>query len=199
MATQQYKILFLVAAAFLTLLMASPVIQQLSVFPQIEPLTELSLLGPYHNATYPYRILSTENHRLYVNVKNYLGYTAYYNLQIKFRNQSQSAPDSFNGTYSQQPILTNKTFSLTDKQTWELPIDISLEYAVDEKNPKTLNMKQVVFNDANLNVENTKITWDSAGEGFYGNLLFELWLFNSTINGFQYHQRYVSLWLKMDV
>ena len=41
------------------------------------------------------------------------------------------------------------------------------------------------------------IAWDPQRMGYYGNVFFELWIFNDTANAFQYNQRYVSLWLNM--
>ena len=43
----------------------------------------------------------------------------------------------------------------------------------------------------------TSIAWDKEKSGFFGNLVFELYIYNGTTNAFQYHQRYLSLWLRM--
>ena len=120
------------------------------VFPQTTYLTEFSLLGPYHNATYPYNVTVGKNYRLYLDVENRLGSCAYYLIQVKFRNQTQSAPDSFNHTNSNQPSLGNITFFVADKETLELPIDISFQYKLGENNTE-LDMQNIILNGTVLN------------------------------------------------
>jgi hypothetical protein len=197
MGLQQYKVLLLVVTAVSALFIASPAIQQILVIPQTEYLTELSLMGPYHNATYPSNFAVDENYQLYLNVEIHLDSCSYYIMQMKFRNQTQSAPDSFNHTSSDQPSLGSISFFVADKGTLELPIDISFQYKIDENITDQLDMQTITLNGAALNANRTTIAWDSQRKGFYGNLFFELWIFNDTVNAFQYHQRYVSLWLKM--
>jgi hypothetical protein len=194
---QKYKVLFFVVIAVSALFAASPALQLLVVAPQTDPLTELSLLGPYHNATYPFNIAKNETYRLYINVVNHLGSSAYYLLQIKFRNQTQSAPDSFNKTNSNQQSLGNVSFFVANNGTLELPIDVSFQYTADARSGR-LDMQTITVNGAALSTNSTSIVWDSQKAGFFGNLFFELWIYNDTVNAFQYHERYVSLWLKLN-
>lgn len=194
---QQYKVLFLIVITVLALFIASPMIAQLVAIPQTDFFTELSLLGPYHNATYPFNVRSNETYPLYLNVSNHLGASADYLIQIKFRNQTQSAADSFNHTYSDLPSLNNITFSLQDKETVEIQLNITFQFEADERISK-VNFHNITVNGY-VTDTSTSAIWDSQRSGFFGNLFFELWIFNGTINSFQYHQRYVSLWLKMDV
>ena len=66
MGLQQYKDFLLVITVVAALFIASPAIQQILVIPQTDFLTEFSLLGPYHNATYPSQHHKGENYRLYL-------------------------------------------------------------------------------------------------------------------------------------
>jgi len=91
MAIKQYRTLFLVITVVLALFVASPAIQKLVVDPQTTSLTELSIFGAYQNATYPYNVTAGQSYLFYLNVDNPLGYLAYYQIEIKFRNQTQSA------------------------------------------------------------------------------------------------------------
>ncbi|MGA2385830.1 MAG: DUF1616 domain-containing protein [Candidatus Bathyarchaeia archaeon] len=199
MATQQYKTLILVVTVFLALFTASPAIQRLTIVPQTTHLTELSILGAYHNATYPYNGTIGQNYPLYIDVDNNLGSFAYYQIEVKFRNQTQSAPNSFNQTSSNLPSLGNISFCVANNEALELPINVSFffYFMPDLKNINQLDMKNVILNGFPLSLSSTTITWDSQRNGFYGNLFFELWIFNDTTNTFQYDQRYVSLWLNM--
>ncbi len=198
MALQQYKTLLLVVTVVLALFAASPAIQQLVVVPQTTYLTELSIFGAYNNATYPYNITVGQNYPLYLNVDNHLGSCAYYLIEVKFRNQTQSAPDSFNGANSDLPSLGNISFCVANNEALELPINISFQYQLNGNNINQLNMQNIILNGFSLSLSpTTTIAWDSQRLGYYGNVFFELWIFNDTANAFQYNQRYVSLWLNM--
>ncbi len=196
MALQQYRTLILVVALILALFVASPAIEQVVIFPQTDSLTELSILGPYHNATYPYNIVANQKTTLYLDVTNHVGSTALYLIDVKFRSDAQSAPDAFNHTGSDQPALGQITFCLANNGTIELPVDVSFQYSTDGNNI-TLTMQNVVVNGAALSTDTT-IAWNPDKQGFYGNLFFELWMYNDTTGTFQYNDRFVSLWLKMN-
>ncbi|MEM3697262.1 MAG: hypothetical protein QXQ94_07160, partial [Candidatus Bathyarchaeia archaeon] len=55
------------------------------------------------------------------------------------------------------------------------------------------------LNGAWLNMADYTIFWDSEKGEFRGFLFFELWLYNASVNSFQYHGRFVSLRLNMTV
>ncbi|MCL5948892.1 MAG: DUF1616 domain-containing protein [Candidatus Bathyarchaeota archaeon] len=198
MGLQKYRALLLILTAVSALFIASPALQKLVFFPQTVFFTELSFFGPYNNATYPSSVTVGNISRLYLNVDNHLGSCAYYVIEIKFRNQTQSAPDSFNHTSSVLPSLGSITFFVADNESLQLPIDVSFQYKIDANNSRLLDMQSLTLNGATINVNPTTIAWDSQKNGFYGNLFFELWLYNDTTNALEYHQRYVNLWLKMN-
>jgi uncharacterized membrane protein len=197
MGLQQYGYLILIVTIVSALFVASPTIQKITVAPQTVFLTEFSILGPFHNSTYPYNIEANQNFKLYLEVKNHLGSLAYYQIEIKFRNQTQSGPDSLSHTSSDQSALGEIPFCVADNGTIELPIDVSLEFEVDQTNTHMLDVQNIVVNGEALSANATTIVWDPEKQGFYGNLFFELWIFNDSTNAFQYNQRYVSLWLNM--
>jgi uncharacterized membrane protein len=197
MGLQRYKTTILVITAAAALLIASPLLQQLLSSTQAESLTEFWLLGPNHGADYPSNVTSGQNYRLYLDASNHLGSSAYYVTEIKFANQTQSSPDSFNHTCSTQPALSSLTFFVAQNETYELPIDISLEYQVNDKTPTIIDMSSITVNGEQISTNSTTITFDYDKNSFYGNLIFELWMYNGTTNSLQYHERYVNLWLKL--
>ncbi len=198
MKIQRYKLVILSIFLASALIVASPALQQLTLFPQTQYLTELSLLGKNHEAVYPSNITEGENYRLYLDVTNHLGSCAYYVVEMKFRNLTQSGPDSFNHTHSDLPSLGSLTVFAADEAQVELPIDVSFQYNVNERNSSILDMQAISLNGAVLDVNATSIAKDPITRGFYGNLFFELWLYNDTANAFTYNERYVSLWLKFN-
>lgn len=197
MATQQYKSLILVVTAVLALFAASPAIQQISVNPNTDPLTELSILGIYHNATYPFNVSLGQSYQLYLNIDNHLGSCAYYQIEIKFRNQTQPGAGSFNDTSSTLAPIGEFSVCAANNQNLELPVNVSFTYQLDPYNATQLDMQQITVNGFPLSLNSTTLTWDPQRLGFFGNLFFELWVFNDTTSAFQYDQRYVSLWFNM--
>ncbi len=197
MPIQQYKTTILVVTVVLALFTASPAIQRFVVAPQMAGLTELSVLGSYHNPTYPFNVTAGQNYPLYLKINNHLKSVAYYQVEVKFRNETQSAPNSFTQTASALPSLCALSVCVANNQAVELPITVSFYYTPHLNITGQVDMQNIVVNGFSLNLSPTTIAWDPQKAGYYGNLVFELWLFNSTANAFQYNQRYVSLWLNM--
>jgi hypothetical protein len=196
---REYGVLFWIVVGVLALLVASPVLQRLLVYPQTEFFTEMWLLGPEHKAeNYPFNITRNENYNVFLGVANHLGHGAYYEVQVKFRNQTQSAADSFNRTSSSLPSLYSIAVFVADKETWELPLVFSFDYAYDA-NFSQVNFNRVMFNDVVLDLNGSSAGWDSQRNGFFGNLFFELWIYNDAVGTFTYHERFSGLWFNMTV
>jgi hypothetical protein len=198
MGLEKYKTLLLAVTAITALILASPALQQFIVEPQTDQLTEMWLLGPDHTAAYPSNVTSGENCRLYLDVSNHLGSCAYYVVEVKFRSEDQSGPNSFNHTNSDLPSIGSLTLFAANDQTTELPLDITFNYQVNNGTSTRLDIQDITINGVALHPDSTKITYDKDKGAFYGNLFFELYLYNQTSNSFQYNERYNSLWLKMD-
>jgi uncharacterized membrane protein len=192
---QQYKTFILVTAIALSLLIASPSIQQALVYPQTDRITEFYLLGPNHDAAYPSNVTENQNSKMYLEIANHMGTCQVYQIEVKFRNQTQSAPNSFNHTHSDLPALATLMVAVAENSTEEIPLDISFQYSPSGR--LQLKMQDITINGYSLNVNSTTIAWDTQKFGFYGNLFFELWIYNGTTSSYQYHERYLSLWLQI--
>jgi len=195
MGLEKYRTLILVITAVSALILATPALQQLVVEPQTDRLTEMGLLGANHTATYPSNITSGQNFRLYLDITNHLGSAAYYEVQIKFRDQGQSGPNSFNHTNSDLPAIGTLTMVAADNQTAELPLDITFHYG---DIGGAIAVQDITINGATLQPDPATLTYNSDRGGYFGNLFFELYIYNGTSNSFQYHERYNSLWLKLN-
>jgi len=197
---QEYKVLFVVVIIVSALLVASPALQRLLVLPRTDFFTEMWLLGPEHKAeNFPFNVTSNERYTGFLGIGNNLGYCAYYLIQVKFRNQTQPAADSFNHMSSSLSSLYSVTAFVADKETWEIPISFSFDYAYDNYNETLLEVrfKELKFNDVGLNINGYTSVWNPQGRVFFGNLFFELWIFNDSVGSFQYHDRYVGLGFNM--
>jgi uncharacterized membrane protein len=145
---------------------------------------------------YPYNVTSGQNNSVFLGIRNYLGYCAYYLVEAKFRNQNQSAPNSFNRIPSTLSPLFNITAIVADEDQWEYPLTFSFNYTYNA----TLSEVELItlkLNDATLSLGNYTIAWNSTRKGFFGNLFFETWIYDKTINTFRYHERYIGLWLNL--
>jgi uncharacterized membrane protein len=196
MALKQYRALLLVVCVVAALFVASPLLQKFTVAPQTDSFTELWLLGPLRNATYPSNVTEGESYHFSIDVSNHLGSGANYVLEVKFASQTKDAPDSFKHTASSLPSIKSMTVPVADGETVELPVDVSFHYSPKAGNSDQLDMQSISLNDEDINLYST-LDWNPDRSGFYGGLIFELWIHNDTTNTLQYHQRYVSLWLKM--
>ncbi len=221
----QYKALLIVVTAILALLAASPALQRVLVYPQTQFFTELSVLGPAHTAeNYPYSIVKNENYTIFLDLTNQLGSCAYYQVEVKFRNETQSAPDSFNQTSSSLPSLYNLNVFVANKERLEIPVNFAVDYSIQnvteivytnttvsqgpgqnatiEQTSSNFtqlqsNFNSLKFNGETLNLQGETSNYDPQTNKFYGNLVFELWIYNSTTSSFQYNNRFVDLKFNM--
>ena len=189
----QFRVILLVSTVAAAMFVASPAIQYYMVFPQTTFFSELGLLGPQHTASnYPSVIGLGKNYTVFLDVGNQLGHSAYYMVQVKLLNQTQ-----FNAG-TRVPSVDNVTFFVADKQTWELPIVFSFDYVYTE-NVSQVNVRQITFNGAAFDAGACSLSRDSQRRGYFGYLVFELWIYNGTLGTFENHNRSVDLVLNLAV
>lgn len=190
--------LFIVVTGILVLIVASPGLSRVLVFPRSEFFTEVYLLGPNHLAEdYPFNITEGMNNSIYLGLGNQLGYCAYYQVEVKFRNESMPGPSD--SVASSLPSLYNITAVVADQAVYEVPLSFSFDYSVNESVPQVV-FNSMTFNNVALDLSGLSAAWNSSRSGCYGNLIFELWIYNATTSPpFQYNQRAVWLWLNMTV
>jgi hypothetical protein len=201
MNLSEYKVLFIVVTAVVALFVASPALSRVLVYPRTEFFSEMWLLGPGHKAEgYPYNVSRGQNCTVFLGIGNQLGYCAYYVVEVKFRNETQSAPSSFgpieNRTSSNMPSLFNISAFVADEQNWELPLAFSFDYEV------SLDRSQVIFHNLTLNneilgLEGYSTAWNGTRTVFFGDLMFELWIYDAQATALSYHGRFVDLKFNM--
>jgi uncharacterized membrane protein len=195
----QYKALFILVTAVLALLVASPALQRVLISPQTSFFTELSLLGPRHTTeNYPYGITKNVDYTVFLGITNQIGSCAYYQVELKFRNKMQSATDSSTFTPSSLPSLYNMTAIVANKESLEIPVIFALDYSLTGNSTfPQVTYNSLRLNDVTINLRDQTSDWNQQTKTVYGNLIFELWIYNSTISGFQYNERFVNLKLNM--
>jgi len=194
---REYKVVFLVVTAILALIVASPALSRILVFPRTEFFTEMWLLGSNNTAEdYPFNLTSGQNYSVNLGLASNLGYTAYYVVEVKFRNETEPGPT--NSTASSLPSLFNITAFVADQGSWQIPLTFSCNYSYNESVP-SVSFYNMTFNDVTFDLTGQTAAYDTTRSGFFGSLFFELWLYDTKLNSFQFNQRSVWLWLNMTV
>jgi len=194
---REYGVFFWTIIGVSALFVASPALSRLLVYPRTEFFTEFWLLDSNRRAEdYPFNVTVGEEYKVFLGIGNRLGYAAYYEVAVKFRNQTQSGADSFNRTWSSLPVLYEIRAFVADESVWETPLTFSLDYEYNETLSQ-VDVHSMVLNDIPLEIPACTAAWDTERSGFFGNLFFELWIHKGTPGAFTYHERFVGLWLNM--
>jgi len=201
MNLSEYKVLFIVVTAVVALFVASPALSKLLVYPRTEFFSEMWLLNSNHTAEgYPHNITRGTNYDVFLGIGNQLGYCAYYVVEVKFRNETQSAPSSFgpieNRTPSSMPSLFNISAFVADEQDWELPVTFSFDYGVS-LDKSSLVFHNLTLNNQVLSLEGYVTARNVTRSIFYSNLVFELWVYDADATALSYHGRFVDLKFNM--
>lgn len=204
MNLHKYSVLVFAITGVLALVVASPALSKLLIFPQTDFFTEFWVLGSNHAADYyPSSISRNHSYSVFLGIGNRLGYCAYYTVQVKLRNQTEPAP--INNTSSSLPALYNINAFVADNTAWEIPVSFSFDYtyhnetSVYNETRSWISFRNLTLNNIVLDIGNYITYYDSNRQGFYENLFFELWIFNRTLDDFQYHARFLNLRLNMTV
>lgn len=203
MNVREYGVLFWVVVGILALLVASPALSRLLVYPRTEFFTELWLLDANHGTEeYPANISRGENYSVFLGVGNRLGYCASYVVQVKFRNQTQPAPTSFGPVEERVPSSLRSLFDVrvfvADDQVWEMPLTVSFDYGFNETLMR-VELTSFSVNGATVDLDGNMVVSDAVSGELRGFLFFELWLYDAAVDGFRYHGRFLQLSLNMTV
>jgi hypothetical protein len=207
MFSGKHKAILLTVTVAVALFAATPAIRYYFVFPQKEFFTEFWLLDSNHaTENLPFNITNGLSSSVFLGVANHLGTYGYYMIEVKLRNYTESGPDTPAGTPSNLPSLYNIRVFVPDQESREIPLTFSLNYAIDTSNfQKIATVDSVVVNSVKVNYNPPLLSYINGtltGEGVYQgefacNLFFELWIYNSALNDFQYHGRSLGLHLSL--
>ena len=87
------------------------------------------------------------------------------------------------------------SFELFDGGTWEAPLTFSVLDPLS-RNDDSAFVSRVSINDQ-VFFANASAKWDSEYTGFYYQIFLELWLYNTVSQSFQFHNRFVGIWLNV--
>ena len=191
-----YRTVFAVSGLILSLVAAAPALGFYLPFSGgSERFSELWLLGPGHMAEdYPFDVRADESYLVYVGVGNHMGSSVHYSVRVKFRNQSEPLPNATAGTPSTLPLLYEYRVFLEDGKTWEAPLTFAFSGISFVENRSLV--ESLVVNDYVFRVDKLAL-WDVENNGFYYQLFVELWIYEVASEKFEYHNRFVGIWLNM--
>lgn len=196
MNLDEYRTVFAAGSLVLILIAAAPTLSLLVSFPSgSERFSELWVLGSNHvTDDYPFDIVVNTTYRVFVGVGNHMGSSSYYLVYVKFRNQTQSPPNATTSEPSPLPPLYEFRTFVADNGTWEVPLTFRVLEA--SRTDNFMFVGRLSINDVVFSV-NSSARWDSKHNGFYYQLFFELWLYNTASQSFQFHNRFVGIWLNI--
>lgn len=192
---ENVKLVYVFSCVALCLVILSPTLASVVTFPEGEKFSELWVLGPNRMAEgYPFNVSAGELYKVYLGVGNHMGDLGYYRVYVKFRNQSEPLPNSTAGVPSSlEPVFEYHVF-LRNNETWEREFSFSFEGLSFEGNVSRVS--KVLVDGYAVDVDKIAV-WDETNNVFYYELFFELWIYNPTVSGFQFHDRWVGFWLNM--
>lgn len=191
MNLEEYHTLFIAATLVLSLMVAAPTLSMIvPIQIDSERFSELWLLGPNHLAEeYPFNVRVLEDYRILVDVSNHMGFSKYYVVYVKFRNQTRALTDSQSSMPSPLESIYEFHFVVENGETWEKPFLFS--FRGEPSSISHISVNGLVF------PVNCSSKWNSAENGFFYQLFFELWIYDETSLSLRYHNRFVGLWLNM--
>lgn len=197
LSLEEYRTLFMALSLVLIIGAAFPGLSVVVPIPEGgEQFSELWLLGPEHMAeNYPFNVAAEETYGpIYLGVGDHMGCLEYYMACVKFRNQTQPLPNSTASTPSALPPLYEFRFLLEDGESWEAPL--TFEFWGVSLQDDSLLVGGISINGVVFSVDCPSL-WDSENGGFFYQLFCELWLYDRATRGFQFHNRFVGIWLNM--
>jgi uncharacterized membrane protein len=191
----EYKRLFAAVGLIGVIACCIPGIVALVRLPGGEKFSELYILGPGHMAEdYPFNVRASVDYRVYLGVGNHMGESAQYTVYLKLRNASESLPNVTSSMPSTLPVLLEYRVFLSNGETWENALNFSFSDIVVDGNVSWVG--KLRLGDTVLDVNKTAV-WDNEHNGFYYQVFMELWIFNAASREFDFHDRFVDLWLNV--
>jgi hypothetical protein len=192
MKLESSKRILVVIGLLTTIIIALPSITMVLNFPGGEPFYEIYLLvgSPRQAEGYPYNITSNKDYSVYVDVSSSLGSLAYFKLYGKFGNENDLLPNATSGEPSPLTPLFESQFVVQDSKTWETKVTFSVSNVSSFGNQTKIETLTI------NNIEYTVNKSSTLNSSDY-NMIFELWVYNSTVSEFQYNNH--AIWFKLNV
>ena len=196
MISENIKLFYMISCVLLGLIILSPTLFSVIPLPEGEGFSELWILGSNHMLEgYPYEVSPGITYHVFLDISNQMGYLEYYLVRVSLRNQSEPMPDNLAGIPSGLPTAYEYRVFLPNNATWENEFSFSAEAV--SFNGNTNRISKILIDSQPVEVDKTAVQ-NEEDNGFYYELFFELWIYNSTISAFNFHNRSVGFWIKLN-
>lgn len=190
---EKIRVFYVFCCIFLGLIILLPSLFTLYSFPEGEKFSEFWLLGSNQVMEGGFIDVSErESYSVSLGVTNNMNDLEFYKVIVKLRNESEPLPNTKIEIPSSLDPLFEYYFFLMNNQTWMEEFNFSFDNILSQDN--ILRISELTINDTDIEL-NKILLWNENSNGFFCQFFFELWIYNSTISGFQFHNRYVSIWL----
>jgi len=192
---EDYRTVFAVSGLILILVASAPTLSLVLPLSGGERFSELWILGPNHMAEdYPFNVVNNTVYNVFLGIGNHMGSSAYYLVYVKFRNQTEHLPNATAGTASPLPPLYEYRVFLEEGKSWETPLTFSFSGVSFFENRSFV--ESFMVNDGVFSVDKLA-SWNGENNGYYYQVFMELWIHNAESDAFEFHNRFVGLWLNM--
>jgi len=188
-----YRPVFLAVGLIGVMLFASPAVGQLLTVPSSEPFSAIYLLGTDQNLlAVPSTVQNGTAYSAYLCIDNHEKTSTYYVCQVKLRNETEPLPNTSLLKPSSLPSLYQYTVFLENNQTWQAPF----KFQINTHGLNASSISSITINDKEVAINKTT-TWNSQNNGYYYDLIVELWKCNPSSGVVEFDNRFVHFYLNL--
>jgi hypothetical protein len=189
------KLIYVFSCVILGLIILSPTLFAVVSFPSGERFSELYILGSDHMLeNIPFNITANSFYTVYLGIGNHMGEAESYLVYVKLRNQTEPLPDSTAGVPSSLVPIFEYRMILNDDEIWEKEVSFSFDVTSFDGNESKVSA--LFINEHSVSVDKVAL-WNKEKNGFFYQLFFELWIYNSKTSVFEFHNRSVGFMLNL--
>jgi hypothetical protein len=189
------KLIYVAVCAVLIFIVLWPTLALFVDVPQSEKFSELYVLGQDRTfESIPSDISVGTEYKVIVGTGNHMSDVEYYSVRFKLRNQTDVSNDVQSGGPSSVDAVEDYRFFLANGGVREADFvfafeDVSISGNVGRVSVLSINSR--LFNVNKIANEGNE------DKGFLYQMLFELWIFNSTTLNFQFYDRSSWFWVNV--
>jgi hypothetical protein len=188
-----YRLVFLAVGLIGVMLFALPAVGQLLTVPSSEPFSAIYLLGTDQKLfTVPSTVQNGTTYTGYLCINNHEGSSAHYVCQVKLRNETEPLPNASLLKPSLLPSIYQYNVFLENNQSWQAPF----KFQINTHGLNASAISSITINGKEVAVNKTT-TWNSQNNGYYYDLIVELWKCNPSFGVVEFDNRFVHFYLNL--
>ena len=195
MNVEYLKLIYVAVCAVLIFIVLWPTLALFVDVPQSGKFSELYVLGQDRTLeSIPSDITVGTEYKVIVGTGNHMSDVEYYSVRFKLRNQTEVSNDVQSGGPSSVDAVEDYRFFLANEDVREADFVFAFENVSISGDVSRISALSI--NSQLVNV-NTIASRGNEDNGFLYQMLFELWIFNSTTLNFQFYDRSSWFWVNL--